>query len=61
MIDLEAVVNLIVNNGIGVGCIIYFMYNNNNVMKELKKSIEDMRVLIQKLCDEIDCLKKKEE
>ena len=58
MENIEFIVNLIVNNGATIGVLVYFMYIQNTILKELKKSIDDMRVLIQKLYDEIDCIKK---
>lgn len=32
---MEDIVNVIMNNGIGVACILYFMYFNNTTMKQL--------------------------
>ena len=58
MESLEFIVNLIVNNGATIGVLVYFMYIQNTILKELKNSIDDMRVLIQKLYDEIDYIKK---
>lgn len=32
---MEEVINIIANYGIGVACILYFMYFNNTTMKQL--------------------------
>lgn len=36
---MEDVVNIIANYGIGVVCIIYFMYFNNTTMKQLLETV----------------------
>lgn len=39
---MEEMVNLFVNNGVAVACLIYFMYYNNTTMKEFTKQMEDI-------------------
>ena len=36
---LEDIVNIIANYGIGVVCILYFMYFNNTTMKQLIETV----------------------
>lgn len=36
---MEEVINIIANYGIGVACILYFMYFNNTTMKQLLEMI----------------------
>lgn len=36
---MEDVVNIIANYGIGVVCILYFMYFNNTTMKQLLETV----------------------
>ena len=36
---MEDIVNIIANYGIGVVCIIYFMYFNNTTMKQLLETV----------------------
>ena len=40
---MEQIVNIIVNNGIGVGCIIYFMYFNSTIMKSITEALNEMK------------------
>lgn len=50
--DLEMIkgfVDLIVNNGVSLGCLLYFMYMNNTTMKELKETISELKELIKEL------------
>ena len=39
---MEEIVNLFANNGIGVACIIYFMWYNNSTMKDLIATLNNM-------------------
>lgn len=43
---MEQIVDLIVNNGVAVGCIIYFMWTQNNTMNKLNETMS-------KLCDTV--------
>ena len=36
---LEDIINIIANYGIGVVCILYFMYFNNTTMKQLLETV----------------------
>lgn len=36
---MEEVINIIANYGIGVACILYFMYFNNTTMKQLIETV----------------------
>lgn len=40
---MEQIVNIIVNNGIGVGCIIYFMYFNSTILKSVTEALNEMK------------------
>lgn len=50
---MEEIVQLFVNNGTAVACLIYFMWYNNTTMKEvstnLKANTETLAQLINKL------------
>lgn len=39
---MEEIMNIIMNNGIGVACIIYFMWYNNTTMKELITTLNNI-------------------
>lgn len=36
---MEEIINIIANYGIGVACILYFMYFNNTTMKQLIETV----------------------
>ena len=36
---MEELVNLFVNNGVAIACLIYFMWYNNTTLKELNKTL----------------------
>lgn len=36
---MEEILNIIANYGIGVACILYFMYFNNTTMKQLLETV----------------------
>ena len=40
---MEEMVNIIVNNGIGVACMIYFMYFNNTILKNITEALNEMK------------------
>lgn len=40
--SMEELVNLFVNNGVAVACLIYFMWYNNTTMKEFTNKFDDM-------------------
>ena len=47
---MEELVNLFVNNGIAVACLIYFMWYNNTTLKELSNKFEEVNnTLVQLL------------
>lgn len=62
--DLEGIVNVIVNNGAAVGCLIYFMYYNSKqlektqqILKSLEDSIQELVIIVNMLSKDM----KKEE
>lgn len=57
--NIDEIISTVLNNGAAIGCLIYFMYTNNNTERELSKAINDLRILIQKLIDDVDALKNK--
>lgn len=36
---MEEIINIIANYGIGVACILYFMYFNNTTLKQLTETV----------------------
>lgn len=55
---MEELVNLFVNNGVAVTCLIYFMWYNNTTLKEFSNRFEELNNtllrLIQKSINDID-------
>lgn len=46
---MEEFVNLFVNNGVAVACLIYFMWYNNTTMKSFTEKMETMNESILKV------------
>lgn len=40
---MDEIVNIIVNNGIGVGCILYFMYFNSTTLKAMTETMNEVK------------------
>ena len=40
---MEDMVNIIVNNGIGVACILYFMYFNSTSLKTMTETMNEVK------------------
>lgn len=51
MISMEEMVNLFVNNGVAVACLIYFMWYNNNTLKEFSNKFEELNNTLLKLLE----------
>jgi hypothetical protein len=54
---MEELVNLFVNNGVAVACVIYFMWYNNNTLKEFTNKFNDLQNQILFLLEKIDIQK----
>lgn len=39
---MEELVNLFMNNGVAIACLIYFMYYNNETMKKFTEQMQAM-------------------
>lgn len=46
---MDELVNLFVNNGVAVACLIYFMWYNNTTLKEFSNKFEDLNNTLLKL------------
>lgn len=46
---MDEVISLLINNGAALGCLLYFMYNQNTSQKELTKAINELHELIKEL------------
>lgn len=54
---MEELVNLFVNNGVAVACVIYFMWYNNNTLKEFTNKFNELQSQILILLEKIDSKK----
>lgn len=54
---MEKLVSLFVNNGVAVACVIYFMWYNNNTLKEFTNKFNELQSQILVLLEKIDSQK----
>lgn len=54
---MEELVDLFVNNGVAVACVIYFMWYNNNTLKEFTNKFNELQSQILVLLEKIDSQK----
>lgn len=40
---MEEIVNIITNNGIGVACVLYFMYFNSTTLKSMTDTMNEVK------------------
>lgn len=50
---MEEIVNLFVNNGVAVACLIYFMWYNNNTLKEFAKKFDELNTILLRIIDSL--------
>ena len=50
---MEELVNLFVNNGVAVACLIYFMWYNNTTLKEFNNKFEELNKTLTKLIENL--------
>lgn len=48
---MEEMVNLFVNNGVSVACLIYFMWYNNTTLKEFSNKFEELNKTLLKILE----------
>ena len=58
---MEDVIKLIVNNGVAVAVIVYFMWAQSTFMKELNESIKTLSKCVESLKTMIETLHTKDE
>ena len=54
---MEELVNLFVNNGVAVACVIYFMWYNKKTLKEVTNKFNELQSQILVLLEKIDSQK----
>lgn len=55
---MEDIVNVIMNNGIGVACILYFMYFNSTTLKSITDTMNEVKQTLILLNEKINDLEK---
>lgn len=56
---MQDIINLIVNNGLGVFCVAYLIYFQNTTMKDISKNMQENNKVLQILADDIKDIKDK--
>lgn len=51
---MEEIINAIINNGVAIGVLIYFIYRDSTFMATLTKSLQELIDTIKSLQDKID-------
>lgn len=51
---MEEIINAIINNGVAIGVLIYFIYRDSTFMTTLTKSLQELTDTIKSLQDKID-------
>ena len=46
---MDEIISVLINNGAALGCLLYFMYNQNSSQKELTKAINELHELIKEM------------
>lgn len=46
---MEQVIKIIVDNGVSIGCLIYFMWYNNTTLKEFTNQMLNLNLQVQQL------------
>lgn len=54
--SVQDLVNILVNNGVAVACVAYFMYFNNTAMKEFTKAMTDMQASMIKIVEKLETM-----
>lgn len=54
--SVQDLVNNLVNNGVAVACVAYFMYFNNTTMKEFTKAMTDMQATMIKVVEKLETM-----
>ena len=55
---MEEIVNVIMNNGIGVACILYFMYFNSTTLKAVTDTMNEVKQSLILLNEKIKKIEK---
>ena len=56
---MEEIVNILVNNGIGVACIVYFMYFNSTSLKAMTETMNEVKQSLLIFNERLENIEKK--
>ncbi len=56
---MEEIVNILVNNGIGVACIVYFMYFNSTSLKAMTETMNEVKQSLILFNERLENIEKK--
>lgn len=59
MEEIKALVDIIVNNGIGVACVIYMIYFQATTMKEMNATLNKMNDSLELVTDRLENIESK--
>lgn len=59
MEELKMIVDIIVNNGIGVACVIYMIYFQATTMKEMNQTLNKMNNSLELVTDRLENIEAK--
>lgn len=54
MDELKMITDIIVNNGIGVACVIYMIYFQATTMKEMNQTLNKMNTSLELVIDKLE-------
>ena len=54
--SVQDLVNIMINNGVAVACVAYFMYFNNTTMKEFTKAMSDVQTTLIKVVEKLETM-----
>lgn len=54
MENLQSIVDLVMNNGLGVICVIYMIYFQMTTMKEMSQTISKMNTSLELITDRLE-------
>lgn len=58
--DINDIVNILVNNSVAVGVIVYFLYRDNKWTTQLQKTLDTLQASVESVKELIERMEKKE-
>lgn len=51
---MEEIINLVINNGLGVACVVYFMWFNSTTMKEMTQALNSINARLSVIEEKVN-------